>query len=175
MQKESSPSAAPKTRICVRALLFDPAGRLLLFRYRNDPNIYNIGHAPAQADYWGTVGGGVEGDEDLQTAIRREIEEETGHGNIVLGPAVWQRRTDLMFYGTPLHIDETYFVAHTADTQLSTAGHTQIERKFVAEMKWWDVAALEQSADLVYPLGMQPLVRALAGGIYPEKPVLFTH
>jgi hypothetical protein len=58
---------------------------------------------------------------------------------------------------------------------LSTAGHTQIERKFVAEMKWWEVDALEQSADLVYPLGMQQLVRALAGGIYPEKPVLFTH
>lgn len=165
---------APKTRICVRALLFDPAGRLLLFRYRADPHIHNIGEVPAGSDYWGTVGGGVEGDEDFETAIRREIAEETGHVDIALGPAVWRRRIGLMFYGSPLHIDETYFVARTAQTDLSTAGHTQIERKFVAEMKWWDVAALEQTTDLVYPRGMQPLVRAIADGIYPDETVLFT-
>jgi len=165
---------APKTRVCVRALLFDPAGRLLLFRYRNDPNIHNIGAAPVGSDYWGTVGGGVEGDEDFEAAIRREIAEETGHDDIALGPAVWRRRADLMFYGSPLHIDETYFVARTARTDLSAAGHTQIERKFVAEMKWWDVAALEQTADPVHPIGMQPLIRDIASGVYPAEPVLFT-
>lgn len=174
MQKESSHSAAPKTRICVRALLFDPQGRLLLFRYRNDPNIHTIGQPVAMTDYWGTVGGGVEGDEDFEVAVRREIAEETGHQNITLGPAVWQRKVDLMFYGSPLHIDETFFVAHTDRDDLSTAGHTQIERKFVAEMKWWDIDALEQTQDLIYPQGMQLLVRALAGGIYPDKTVLFT-
>lgn len=174
MQKESITAAAPKTRFCVRALLFDPAGRLLLFRYRNDPNIHNVGEAPATVDYWGTVGGGMEGDEDLHHAIRREIAEETGHKDIRLGPVVWQRKVDLIFYGSPLHIDETYFVAHTAQTALSTAGHTQIERKFVAEMKWWDIDALEQTTDLIYPIGMQPLIRAIAGGDYPDKAVLFT-
>lgn len=174
MQKDSSRHTAPKTRMCVRALLFDPAGRLLLFRYRNDPNIYTIGHLPETVDYWGTVGGGVEGDEDFETAVRREIAEETGHDNIILGPAVWQRRVDLMFYGNPLHIDETFFVAHTDRNDLSTAGHTQIERKFVADMQWWDMDALEKTSDLIYPQGMQSLVRAIAGGVYPDKTVLFT-
>jgi len=174
MQEDNAIPAAPKTRICVRALLFDPAGRLLLFRYRNDPNIHNIGEAPATTDYWGTVGGGVEGDEDFETAMRREIAEETGLDAVEIGPAVWRRRADLMFYGSPLHIDETFFIARTDKTGLSAAGHTQIERKFVAEMKWWEIDALEATTDLVYPRGMQPLVRALAAGIYPAELVLFT-
>lgn len=174
MQKESSVAPVAKTRKCVRALLFDAAGRLLLFRYRNDPNIHNIGSAPATADYWGTVGGGIEGDEDPEAAIRREIAEETGHEHITLGPFVWQRKVDLMFYGSPLHVDEKYFVAHTAQTALSTAGHTQIERKFVAEMKWWEMDALEATTEMVYPLGMQPLIRNISRGIYADTITLFT-
>lgn len=174
MQNESSAASAIKERKCVRALLFDPAGRLLLFRYRNDPNIYNLGSAPATTDYWGTVGGGIEGDEDLESAIRREIAEETGHENITLGPFVWQRKVDLMFYGAPLHVDEKYFVAHTAQTALSTAKHTQIERKFVAEMKWWEIGALETTAETVYPVGMQLLIRDISNGIYADEIKLFT-
>jgi 8-oxo-dGTP pyrophosphatase MutT (NUDIX family) len=158
-----------KKRDCVRALLFDPMGRLLLFRYRNDPNIHNLGAAPMQTDYWGTVGGGIETGESPEVAILREIEEETGHRQIALGPLVWHRQVDLMFYGEPLHIDEKYFVAHTPDVDISTQGHTQIERKFVAEIKWWDIDALESSKELIYPLGMAAHIRPLQQGIYPDE------
>lgn len=157
-----------KTRHTVRVLLFNTQDELLLFRYRNDPNIHNVGKPPMDTDYWGTVGGGIEEGEDLEQAIRREIEEETGHTGITIGPVVWHRAVDLMFYGDLLHVDEKYVVAHTAGMDISTAGHTQIERKFVAETRWWTLDALEQAGEKILPTILPQHIRALAAGNYPE-------
>lgn len=56
-------------RIAV-ALLVDPQGRVLL-QERDES-------APRAANQWGMVGGHVEDGEDFDTAVVREIEEETG-------------------------------------------------------------------------------------------------
>ena len=68
-------------RIAV-VLLVDPRGHVLL-QHRDE-------HAPRAADQWGMVGGHVEEGEDFDTAVHREILEETG---IVTTPAdlvLWQ-------------------------------------------------------------------------------------
>jgi sugar lactone lactonase YvrE/8-oxo-dGTP pyrophosphatase MutT (NUDIX family) len=68
-------------RIAV-AFLVDPHGHVLL-QHRDE-------HAPQAANQWGMVGGHVEPGEDFDTAIHREILEETG---IVTGPedlVLWQ-------------------------------------------------------------------------------------
>ena len=68
-------------RIAV-AFLVDPRGHVLL-QHRDE-------HAPRAANQWGMVGGHVEPGEDLDTAVHREILEETG---IVMGPedlVLWQ-------------------------------------------------------------------------------------
>lgn len=160
---------APKIRHTVRALLFNPAGELLLFKYRNDPNIHNVGMPPLGSDYWGTIGGGMEEGEAEDIALRREIFEETGHTDIVIGPLVWHRKVDLVFYGAPLHVDEKYFVAHTADVDIDISNHTQIERKFVAETRWWSAADLAHTADLVLPRILPAEVDGLSRGIYPQQ------
>lgn len=157
-----------KIRHTVRALLFNPAGELLLFKYRNDPNIHNVGKPPMDGDYWGTVGGGMEEGEDEMQAIRREIAEETGHADITVGPMIWHRKVDLMFYGSVLHVDEKYFVAHTRQTEISTAGHTQIERKFVAETRWWTPEAVAETAEKIFPALLPRHICAIAAGNYPE-------
>lgn len=68
-------------RIAV-AFLVDAQGHVLL-QHRDE-------HAPRAADQWGMVGGHVEPGEDFDTAIHREILEETG---ISTGPddlVLWQ-------------------------------------------------------------------------------------
>ncbi|MDP2205061.1 MAG: NUDIX domain-containing protein [Alphaproteobacteria bacterium] len=157
-----------KIRYTVRALLFNPAGDVLLFKYRNDPNIHNVGKPPMDSDYWGTVGGGMEDGESEDTAIRREIAEETGHQDITIGPMIWHRKVDLVFYGDILHVDEKYFIAHTKQTEISTAGHTQIERKFVAETRWWAPATVESTAEKIFPTVLPQHIRTLAAGAYPQ-------
>jgi 8-oxo-dGTP pyrophosphatase MutT (NUDIX family) len=160
---------AKKIRYTVRALLFNPAGEVLLFKYRNDPNIHNVGKPPMNSDYWGTVGGGMEDGESEEAAIRREIAEETGHQNITLGPLVWHRKVDLVFYGDLLHVDEKYFIAHTPQTDISIAGHTQIERKFVAETRWWTASAIEETDEKIFPAVLPQHIRALAARAYPQN------
>jgi 8-oxo-dGTP pyrophosphatase MutT (NUDIX family) len=51
-------------------LLVDPRGRLLL-QERDE-------HAPIDPERWGLVGGHVEDGEDVETAVHRELAEETG-------------------------------------------------------------------------------------------------
>src|ERR1700712_5121063 len=68
-------------RIAV-VFLIDSRGHVLL-QHRDE-------HAPQAANQWGMVGGHVEPGEDLDTAVHREILEETG---IVTGPGdlvLWQ-------------------------------------------------------------------------------------
>lgn len=68
-------------RIAV-AYLVDGRGHVLL-QHRDE-------HAPRAPGVWGIVGGHVESGEDFDTAMVRELEEETG---IVAGPSdlhVWQ-------------------------------------------------------------------------------------
>lgn len=58
------------TRRFATALLVDDRGWVLL-QERDD-------EAPRAANLWGMVGGHVEDDEDFDTAVYRELEEETG-------------------------------------------------------------------------------------------------
>ena len=157
-----------KTRYTVRALLFNPAGEVLLFKYRNDPNIHAVGQEPLGSDYWGTVGGGIDEGEDIMAALRREIFEETGHTDIKIGPQVFHRKVDLVFYGGLLHVDEQYFVAHTAATDISIDNHTQIERKFVADTRWWSPAAVAASHEKIFPAILPLHIADLAAGVYPK-------
>lgn len=159
---------AKKTRYTVRALLFNPAGDFLMFKYRNDPNIHPVGGKPLESDYWGTIGGGIDDGEDIMDALRREIFEETGHTDIRIGPQVWHRKVDLVFYGDILHVDEKYFVAHTAGADISTAGHTQIERKFVSDMRWWKPADAAAMRDAVFPVILPQHIADIAAGRYPQ-------
>jgi double-stranded uracil-DNA glycosylase len=65
----------------VRALVLDPADRVLLVRF-----------ADALGDWWSTPGGGVEAGEGDADALARELAEEVGLRGFELGPLVWTRR-----------------------------------------------------------------------------------
>lgn len=160
-----------KIRHCVRAVMFDENGRLLLFRYKAEPQIRGK-NTPEMTHYWGTVGGGIDAGEDDGTALRREILEETGFTDVDIGPCVWHRKCDLSFFGTPVHIDEKYFVAHTRAQEMDFSRHTEIERKYVEDVRWWTVADILASDDIMYPLNIRDLIADIAAGQYPAVPVL---
>ena len=68
-------------RIAV-VLLIDSRGHLLL-QHRDE-------QAPRSANQWGMVGGHVEDGEDFDTAVHREIQEETGIETVPGDLVLWQ-------------------------------------------------------------------------------------
>ena len=69
-----------RIRRAVRAVLLDPADRVLLARF-DFPT----------AVVWALPGGGIEPDEDPVDALRRELAEELGLVGVEIGPHVWSR------------------------------------------------------------------------------------
>lgn len=151
---------APTPRTAARMFLLDPDDRILLAHERRE-----IGSAES---HWITPGGGVENDESLTEAAMREVYEETGLRVALLSDArpMYVERVRFRFAGS--HFDQTnhYFLARVpAGRRIQPAGHTDVERQVVLELRWWRLEDLDASAEVHEPVAMVELIeRALKGG-----------
>lgn len=142
-------------RSAARVILLDEADRVLLVR----------GHdvdAPGRS-WWFTIGGGIDAGEDARTAAVRELHEETGvrlATTDLVGP-VCTRSALFDFAARTCRQDEELFVARVraADTELSTAGWTDVERDVIDELRWFTLDELAAVTIEVFPAGLADLVR----------------
>lgn len=77
-----------RIRHAARVVLLDPAGRVLLMRY--DEN-------PPNGRHWSTPGGGLNPGEDYRDAAARELAEETGWHDIELLGELHRRDFDMPY------------------------------------------------------------------------------
>src|SRR5262245_36351076 len=103
-----------KIRKTARAVLFDPAHRVLLFEFHLPAGF--IGEAPSV--FWATPGGEIEPGEDVRAAVTREVHEETGIQNFELGPELWYGSNQLTFKGEPVKTLERFFLVRSPTTDL---------------------------------------------------------
>ncbi|WP_425588404.1 NUDIX hydrolase [Streptomyces tremellae] len=145
-------------------VLLDPDDRILLIH----------GYEPADPalTWWFTPGGGLEGDESHEQAVRRELAEETGITRIDLGPVLWRRRCSFPFDGRRWDQDEWYFLGRTEQTEAAPAGLTELERRSVAGLRWWTCAELEATRETVYPTRLAGLLRTLLDEGPPGTPLM---
>lgn len=154
-----------RERVTARVILMDPHGRILLMKGRlpSDPD------APGA---WFTVGGGVEIGESILEAAAREIAEETGFLDAVLGPVVWYGEGT--YYDRkrrPLVVKESYVVAHCAGGETSRDGWQPLERELVDDIRWWTLDDLIACPEDVYPLGLADMLPDILAGRYPSEPL----
>jgi len=144
-------SRVPRRRVAARVVLLDDRDRVLLFR----------GFDPADLDagwWWFTPGGGVDPDESLEQAARRELVEETGIRDVELGPRLWTRRAHFSFEGVKFEQQEWFFLARTGERTVDTSGFTDYEQRSMTEHRWWSVDELEDTHDVVWPKGLASLL-----------------
>ncbi|MGC0250800.1 NUDIX hydrolase [Pseudactinotalea sp. Z1748] len=146
-------------RRAARVLLVDEQNRLLLVR----------GHDVDQPErtWWFTVGGGIDPGESAREAAVREVREESGlavSAADLVGP-VLTRSAIFDFQREQVRQDEEFFMARIERPgAVRTDGWTAVERSFMDEARWWDLAALARVQVEVFPENLAELTLQLLGG-----------
>jgi TDG/mug DNA glycosylase family protein len=142
----------------VRALVLDPADRILLVRFKDE-----------LGDWWSTPGGGVEGDESDENALARELAEEVGLHDYELGPLIWTRKHFLVNPRRWGGQHERHYLVRT-DAFEPTPDFTsdELAAEGVHDARWF---TLDELASIVTgPRGLQALVRDLLEHGVPAHP-----
>lgn len=148
--------AGPPQRRAGRVILLDPDDRVLLLRYDEPP--------PA-GRHWATPGGGLCPGETYAEAASRELAEETGwHGIPLLGEIHEHLRT-VWHEGRPRLQHERHFLARTGHVrrELGDVGAMHASDG-IAGWRWWTLAELDTTAELVWPRELAALIRAARAG-----------
>lgn len=157
-------------RDTARALVLDPQDRLLLIAYEASRDV-----DPARAGlrrFWFTPGGGLEAGESHETALARELAEEIGVSEVAIGPWVARREIDLTLFRRPTFTRERYFPVRLPSSWFDSTGLAATESDPVLDIRWWPLADLETTEEVVVPRGLIPLVAQIIAGNRPPEPVV---
>ena len=153
-------------RSCVRVVLRDRSGRVLLFRAELE--------SMAPGHWWELPGGGIEAGESYADAAVREVREETGleisPGQVE--PPRWRRSATWTARGLRrLQHEIVVGVDIDADQPAITdGGRTQDELEDYTGARWWDVADLLSSSERFYPGRLPELLPAFLAGADLSEP-----
>jgi len=148
----------------VRAVVLDPADRVLLVRFE----------FPA-VTLWATPGGGQEPGEDDEATLRRELDEELGFTLAEIGPHVWTRVHVIPFIDGSWdgQRDHVYLVRTAEFVPQPSLTWEQMRAERVHELRWWTPEELHAAAadDVVFaPRALPDLVSTLVTDGPPPTP-----
>jgi 8-oxo-dGTP diphosphatase len=145
----------------VRAVVLDDDDRVLLVHFQ----------FPTWT-LWATPGGGVESDETLETAIRRELHEEVGLRDVELGPVIWERTHEFPFaVFSGQH--EKFFLVRTSTSLLQPLlSQEELLAEHVTASRWWSVEEIREATDELFaPRQLATLLESLIAHGAPEEVV----
>jgi ADP-ribose pyrophosphatase YjhB (NUDIX family) len=134
-----------------RVVVLDPGDRVLLLRYDDDP---------LDGQYWATPGGGLNPGESYAAAASRELAEETGWDDMVLLGEIYRHVRMVEHRGRIVRQHECLFLART-DRACRELGDVAAmhESDGIAAWRWWTLAELDTTAEVIWPAGLAGLIR----------------
>jgi 8-oxo-dGTP pyrophosphatase MutT (NUDIX family) len=99
----------PSFALPPRVLLIDAADRILLLRWKLE-----------EGDIWILPGGGLNENETFEEAALRELWEETGIGDVDLGPCVWVRTHLIPWDGKVYKRQERFYPVLVDEAEVSS-------------------------------------------------------
>jgi TDG/mug DNA glycosylase family protein len=160
-QELAGRSGGDSLRPAARAIVLDPADRILLVRFQWP-----------EETLWAPPGGGLEGDETHEQAVVRELAEESGLRDFELGPCIWTRDhwfPDMAGWGG--QTERLYLVRTGAFEPAPEWSAEELIAEGIAEQRWWTLEELEASDALFSPRRLPALLRELIEHGPPPDPV----
>lgn len=151
-------------RYAARAVIIASDGRTLLFRAA-------VPGRPGRF-IWITPGGGIDEGEDEVRCVVREVFEETGHRVAEVGPCVWLRDHTFPWAGGVLRQVESYYVVLTDPFEVTKDNHTELERTFLTDHRWFTLDELRVHDETLVPGNFADLFAPLMRGEYPPEPLV---
>jgi 8-oxo-dGTP diphosphatase len=151
-----------RLRQAARAVVLDPAGRILLVRFEF-----------SDRSLWACPGGGLEPGESHQDALRRELREEVGLELEDLGPCIWTRTHIIpLFDGRWDGQVERFYLAEVEPFD-PAPWHSweELRAEYVTDVRWWSTEELEASTELHAPRRLPALVADLRLTGAPPAPI----
>ena len=136
-------TAEATERLASRVVLIDNQQRVLLLKWLR----------PDGAAVWITPGGALETGESFEEAAVRELWEETGLRDVVVGEQVWQSSNFFSVQGDLYHSVHRFFVARVGPVTISNKNMDELERAVNGEHRWWSLEELLAS-DQIRPPGL---------------------
>lgn len=152
----------PELREAVRALVLDPADRVLLVRFELDGR-----------SWWATPGGGLEAGETHEAALRRELGEEVGLEEAALGPCVWVREHTFPWADRVIRQRERIHLVRV-EAALATApllDDDALRAEHITRRRWWTLDELLASAEVFAPRGLARALADLLRDGPPDRPI----
>jgi 8-oxo-dGTP pyrophosphatase MutT (NUDIX family) len=156
------PAAGLRIRQAVRAVLVDPADRVLLVRFEFP-----------SASRWALPGGGLEPGESHVEALRRELAEEVGLLDAAIGPQVWRRLHIVPFLNGEFdgQREQIHLVHCDAFEPAPRLSWEQMNAEFVYELRWWTVGEIAASDAHFVPGELHTLLSTLLREGPPNVPI----
>ncbi|WP_020573189.1 NUDIX hydrolase [Actinopolymorpha alba] len=129
-----------RTRGSARVLLLDEQDRALMIKVRDDAIV--VPGSPVPPEFWVTVGGGVEWGESYEEAVRREVFEETGIGDLEFGPCLWKLEREVLWSGEQVRVIEHGFLGRVSNASANFDHVEPAERLVFREHRWWSLAEM---------------------------------
>jgi 8-oxo-dGTP pyrophosphatase MutT (NUDIX family) len=155
MSALDDPGRELRLRRAGRVIVLDPEDRVLLFRY--DDGLPNGRH-------WCTPGGGLDDGEDYQAGARRELAEETGWTDVPVRSEVYEQTRTIEHADAIVRQHERFFLARVEVTRRRLGEVADIHASDgIAAWRWWTLAELDATDEVVWPARLADLIRGLLG------------
>lgn len=149
-----------RERDVVRALIVSPDSRVLLVKIVLD-----------NRSFWITPGGGMNDQEDAQSALLRELKEEIGRDTWNIGPVVWARSHTFQFEGELLTQHEKFHWVPSEWFSPPEEMPDPHENKYFGGFKWWTPNELLESRDDFAPGKVAAYFQEILDVGLPKSPI----